>query len=317
MLLIDGLDALMALDLEALHGDTPQARSVVAVGVFDGVHLGHRRLLHDLLEMASTLQAVPTVVSFRNHPDQLLHGEAPSLLVSVSHRRRLLRRAGVHRLVMLDFEPRLMSLTPRQFATGYLLAKLRMRGLLLGYDSALGKNREGTPEHFKKLGKELGFAVQIGRPFKVDGQMVSSTIIRQAIGRGNLAEAQRYLGHFPSTFGEVVHGDGRGRELGFPTANIVTESPVLPPNGVYAVEIILDGQALPAIANLGVRPTFARDDNPVLEVHLFDFDGDLYGRKLELCFLEFLRPEQKFADVEALKTQIAIDVAAARQRLMA
>ena len=317
MLLINGLDALQALDLDELYGDSPQSRSVVAVGVFDGVHLGHLRLLHNLLEMASALQATPTVVTFRNHPDQLIHGKTPALLVSVEHRLRLLRRAGVHRLVTLDFEPRLMNMPPRQFAVDLLLDKLHMRGLLLGYDSALGKDRAGTPAFFEQLGAELGFETQVGEPVQIDEQTVSSTLIREAIAQGDLAAAQRYLGRFPSTIGEVVHGDGRGKTLGFPTANLVTECPVLPPNGVYAVEIIMDGRALPAIANLGVRPTFARDDKPVLEVHLLDFEGDLYGRELELCFLEFLRPERKFANVEELKEQISADIAAARRRLLA
>lgn len=317
MLQIDGLDRLLALDLHALHGDTPQGRSVVAVGVFDGVHLGHQRLLHELLEMASALQAVPAVITFRNHPDQLLRGDAPPLLVSVPHRLRLLRRFGVHRLALLDFEPRLMNMTARRFASELLVGRLRARGLLLGYDSALGKDREGTPARFAELGAELGFEVRVGAPFTVDGVTVSSTAIRHAITRGDLAGAQRLLGRFPSTLGEVVRGDGRGHELGCPTANVATRTPVLPPHGVYGVEVILDGRAWPGIANLGVRPTFAGDGGPVLEVHLFDFDGDLYGRELEVCFLEFLRPERKFADAAALRAQIAADLAQARQRLQA
>jgi len=314
---IDGLDALLALDLGALHGDSALARSVVAVGVFDGVHLGHQRLLHELLEMAAQLESVPTVVTFRNHPDQVLRGSAPPLLVSVPHRLRLLRRAGVQRLVLLDFEPRLQQLTARQFAQDLLLARLRARGLLLGYDSALGRDREGTPARFEELGRELGFAVRIGAPFMVDGATVSSTTIRRAIASGDLQQSQRLLGRYPSAFGKVAHGDHRGRQLGFPTANVLPQSPVLPPHGVYAVEAILDGQALHGVANLGVRPTFAPGHGPVLEVHLFDFDGDLYDRELEVCFVEFVRSERKFESAAALQAQIARDVAAAKARLLA
>ena len=283
------------------------SRSVVSVGVFDGVHLGHQRLLHQLLEMSSALQAVPTVITFGNHPDQVLHGKAPPLLVSVPHRQRLLWRAGVQRLVLLDFEPRLQQLTARQFA----------QDLLLGYDSALGRDREGTPARFEELGRELGFAVRIGAPFMVDGATVSSTTIRQAIAHGDLQQSQRLLGRYPSAFGKVAHGDHRGRQLGFPTANVLPQSPVLPPHGVYAVEAILDGQALHGVANLGVRPTFAPGHGPVLEVHLFDFDGDLYDRELEVCFVEFVRSERKFDSVAALQAQIARDVAAAKARLLA
>ncbi len=321
MRLIEGLDALRALDLTALHGEALESRSVVAVGVFDGVHLGHHRLLHELLEMSSALQGVPTVLTFRNHPDQVLHGRAPPLLVSVPHRLRLLRRAGVQRLVLLDFDDRLRGMTARAFAQDLLVQALRARGLLLGYDSALGRDREGTPARFRELGAELGFTVREGAPFTVDGAPVSSTAIRDAIRRGELAAAQRLLGRWPSVFGAVVRGEGRGRGLGFPTANVRPQTPVLPPPGVYAVEVILDGNVRPAVANLGTRPTFAGAGGPagdaVLEVHLLDFQGELYGHDLEVCFLQFLRPEQKFGDAAALRTQIERDVQRARAVLRA
>lgn len=313
MRLIEGLDAVRALDLAALYGDGLESRSVVAVGVFDGVHLGHQRLLHDLLEMASALQGVPTALTFRNHPDEVLRGRAPPLLVSVPHRLRLLRRAGVQRLVLLDFEPRLQNLTAREFAQQVLVGGLATRGLLLGYDSALGRDREGTPARFRELGQELGFVVREGQPFTVDGQPVSSTAIRAAIQAGDLAAAQRFLGRWPSVFGQVIRGQGRGRGLGFPTANVTPQTTVLPPAGVYAVEVILAGNVLPGVANLGVRPTFAEGGAAgpaatVLEVHLLDFAGDLYGQDLEVCFLQFLRPEQKFASAELLREQIGRDV---------
>jgi riboflavin kinase/FMN adenylyltransferase len=312
MRLIEGLDAVLALDLPALYGDGLESWSVVAVGVFDGVHLGHQRLLHELLEMASALQGVPTAVTFRNHPDELLRGKAPPLLASVPHRLRLLRRAGVQRLVLLDFEPRLRAMTAQEFAERVLVRGLRARGLLLGYDSALGRDREGTPARFAELGAELGFAVREGAPFSVDGHRVSSSAIRAAVQRGDLSQAQRFLGRWPSAFGEVVRGAGRGRELGFPTANVAPQTSVLPPQGVYAVEAILGGEAIPGVANLGVRPTFRGGQDPVLEVHLLGFQGDLYGQVLEVCFLQFLRPEQKFADGAALRAQIASDVGRAR-----
>ena len=320
MRLIEGLDALLALDLARIYGDTPPGRSVVAVGVFDGVHLGHQRLLHELLEMSASLGGMPTVVTFANHPDQVLHGDAPPLLVSVPHRLRLLRRAGVGRLVLLRFEPRLQQMDARAFATELLVGKLRARGLLLGYDSALGKDREGTPARFRELGTELGFQVRVGAPFEVDGKPVSSSAIRAAIAGGDLALAHRYLGRFPGVVGTVVHGEGRGRGLGFPTANLELQPGALPPHGVYAVEAILDGSVVPAVANLGVRPTFAGPAPaggavPRLEVHLLDGHGDLYGRELEVTFRQLLRPERRFAGPAELAAQIAADVAAARAAL--
>ena len=319
MRMIEGLDALLGLDLVGVYGDTAPSHSVVAVGVFDGVHLGHQRLLHDLLELSAQLQGMPTVVTFANHPDQVLHGNAPPPLVSVPLRLRLLRRAGIARVVLLQFEPRLQNLTAREFAEQLLVGKLRTRGLLLGYDSALGKDREGTPERFRELGAELGFAVRTGAPFLVDGQPVSSTAIRAAIARGDLTTAQRFLGRYPGAVGTVVHGDARGRQLGFPTANLSPEPGALPPNGVYAVEAILDGRVHPAVANLGLRPTFAgsQTTSARLEVHLLDWSGDLYGRELEVVFRQHLRPERKFAGLDELKTQIARDVAAARAALRA
>ncbi len=318
MRLIEGLDALLALDLVGIHGETGPSHSVVAVGVFDGVHLGHQRLLHELLEMSSALGGMPTVVTFANHPDQVLHGEAPPPIVSVPHRVRLLRRAGVARLVLLQFEPRLQQLSARAFAERLLVGRLRTRGLLLGYDSALGKDREGTPARFRELGAELGFAVHVGEPFEVDGKPVSSTAIRDAIANGDLALAHRYLGRFPGAIGTVVHGDARGKALGFATANLVLQPGALPPRGVYAVEAIADGVVHPAVANLGVRPTFAAASTtpePRLEVHLLDWSGDLYGRELEITFRQLLRPERRFADATELAAQIARDVAAARAAL--
>ncbi len=318
MRLLDGLDALLALDLAGTYGEALGGHSAVAVGVFDGVHLGHQRLLQQLLEMASELSCMPTVVTFANHPDQVLHGQAPPLLVSVPHRLRLLRRAGVLRLVLLTFEPRLRNLSAREFAETILHKCLRTKGLLLGYDSALGRGREGTPARFAELGAEFGFRVATGPRFEVDGQPVSSTAIRAAIAAGDLAQAQRYLGRPPGALGTVVHGDARGRTLGFPTANVEPQAAVLPPPGVYAVEAIVDGVTWPAVANLGQRPTFAGGDGQSrLEVHLLGFTGDLYGRELEVTFRQFLRGEQRFADAAALRAQIAIDIAAARQALQA
>lgn len=314
MRLIEGLDALEALDLRAIYGEAGPSHSIVAVGVFDGVHLGHQRLLHQLREMAAVLQGMPTVVTFANHPDRVLHGTAPPLLVSVPHRLRLLRRAGVERLVLLTFEPRLQNMPAREFTERVLTRALRARGLLLGYDSALGKDREGTPARFRELGAEFGFDVRTGSPFEVDGRPVSSTAIRAAIARGDLGLAHRFLGRWPGALGTVVHGDHRGRTLGFPTANVLPQDGVLPPVGVYAVDAILDGEVHPAVANLGIRPTFAGDPDgaPRLEVHLLDFTGDLYGRELEVAFRRQLRPELRFPDVGALRAQIAHDVEAAR-----
>ena len=315
MRVLDGLAALQGLDLERTP-DALESSSVVSVGVFDGVHLGHQRLLHELIEMASELKGVPTVVTFRNHPDAVLRGEAPPSLVSVPHRLRLLRRAGVERVLLLTFDDEVRNWTPEFFASDVLAAGLRARGLLLGYDSAMGKDRAGTPARFRELGAEHGFEVREAQSFLVDGQPVSSTLIRAAISGGDLDTAHRLLGRWPSALGEVVPGDGRGKGLGFPTANVLPQSPVLPPNGVYAAQVLLAGETRPAVANLGHRPTFeAQPETPVLEVHVLDFDQNLYGQTLEVCFLAHLRDEQRFSGPEELKTQIDLDIDRARALL--
>lgn len=312
MRVVEGLDSLLSLDLVGRYGQSREGRSAVTVGVFDGLHLGHQRLVHELLELAARLDAVPTAITFRAHPDELLRGDAPPLIVSVSHRLRLLRRAGVQRLVLLDFDARLREMTAAQFATRILRDSLRCRGLLLGFDSRLGKDREGTPARFRALGGDLGFEVHESQPLLLDGQPISSTAIRTAIARGDLQTSSRLLGRYPSVLGTVVRGDGRGHSLGFPTANVEPQSSVLPPPGVYAVHVIHEGETYAGVANYGLRPTFGDGVSPRLEVHLLDWGGDLYGAPLEVCFVAFLRGEQTFAGVDALRAQIEQDVARAR-----
>lgn len=308
MRIVEGLAALDALAATEL---TPP--SVATVGVFDGVHLGHLRLLHELVEYAAELGGMPTVVTFADHPDRLLRGEAPPPLTSLEHRLRLLRRAGVDRIALLQFDEALRDLSVRAFAERVLVGALRTCGLLLGYDSAFGKDREGTPERLRGIGAELGFAVRIARSLELDGAPVSSSAIRAAIAAGDLTRAQRMLGRWPSTLGRVVAGDHRGHALGYPTANLAVETPVLPPSGVYAVQVLHDGAVLPGVANLGVRPTFGGPaDGRTLEVHLLDFAGELYGRLLEVMFLARIRDERRFAGADALRAQIARDVETAR-----
>ncbi|MEM7201220.1 MAG: riboflavin biosynthesis protein RibF [Planctomycetota bacterium] len=309
------LHGLASLTQRAAGPEGLASRAVVCVGVFDGVHLGHQRLLHELVEMAARLGAVPTVVTFAEHPGQLLRGEAPPMLVSVPHRLRLLRRAGVETVLLLDFAE-VRELSAAAFARQVLSDGLRAIGFLLGYDSALGRDREGDAATMRDLGRELGFDVQLAARFEIEGGPVSSTRIRTAIGAGDLATAHRLLGRWPSALGTVVRGDGRGAGLGFPTANLASETPTLPPEGVYAAIVLHEGEPRPAVANLGRRPTIGDGGTEArLEVHLLDFEGDLYGAKLEVCFQARLRDEQRFADLDALCAQIGRDAARARELL--
>lgn len=320
MRIIEGLDALADLNLAEL-GDGIAAHSVVAVGVFDGMHLGHQRLIHDLLEMSTELQGTPTVITFENHPDAVVSGRSIQPLINVPHRLRLLRRAGVQRVLLLQFDDSIREISAAGFAREVLHQALRTRGLLLGFDSAMGKNREGTPARFEELGKELGFEVRTGQALAVENQTVSSTLIRDAIAQGDLDGAARLLGRRPGAFGEVVHGHHRGRDLGFPTANLLPQDQVLPPVGVYAVEILHEGEQYVGVANLGHNPTFedptstAGSSQLSLEVHFLDWDLDIYGATLEITFVERLRQERKFESTDQLKEQIAADILAARRVL--
>lgn len=302
--------------LEALDDAAPETGSATLVGVFDGVHLGHQRLLHELRELAASQGLLPTVVTFRNHPAEFLRGRRVEWIVDLPHRLRLLRRAGVGRVLLLEFDERIRDMDAERFSRRILQEGLRTGALLLGYDSAIGKNREGTPARLRDLGDRFGFSVQQGTPFEIDGSPASSTQIREAIRAGRLAEARRMLGRWPGAMGPIEPGDGRGRGLGFATANVKLASVVLPPPGVYAVEALLGSDDHPGVAHLGARPSIDADEPPRLEVHLLDgpFD-DLYGQVLEVQFLSLLREPRRFDDLNDLKGQIAIDSDRAREAL--
>lgn len=293
--------------------------SVVSVGVFDGVHLGHRAILAANLELAHKLGAEPTVLTFRRHPKSLLLGHAPRTLTTLDHRLELFQRAGIEHAVALTFDQSLSELSAEDFAARYLVEGLGAKALVLGFDSKFGHGRRGTPE----LMRTLGYEVEVVGRVEVLGRAVSSTAIREAVELGDLESAERMLGRPVSVIGHVVHGEARGRTIGFPTANLDLHHELHPPVGVYACRARLLGERvdepesselLNAVANIGYRPTVEDEQpsSPRVEVHLFDFDGDLYDRRLELSFVKRLRGEQRFDGLEALVAQIELDCKDAR-----
>jgi riboflavin kinase / FMN adenylyltransferase len=299
----------------------PPNGAIVSVGVFDGVHLGHQAILSRNLAVARELGARSTVVTFREHPKGVLLGRAPRTLTSLEHRLELFRRAGIEHTVALTFDEKLRAVPARSFAFDYLVATLGAQKLVLGFDSKFGRNREGTPE----LLRDLGLDVEVVGQVLVNGRAVSSTAIREAVELGDLDGAARMLGRRVAVYGNVVHGDHLGRELGFATANLDLHHELRPPNGVYACyarrvryepEPWLSEPHW-AVANIGHRPTLGAkaSELPRVEVHLIDFDGELYGEFIELEFVVFLRAEQRFAGLEELKQQIARDVVSARSSL--
>lgn len=291
---------------------------MVSIGVFDGVHLGHHAILSGNVARARARGARPTVVTFRDHPKQLLLGRAPRTLTSLEHRLELFRRAGIEHTLVLGFDERLRAMPAAEFAAEVLVRGLGARCFVLGFDSKFGNSRTGTPEELRRL----GYQVEVVEQVLVRGRAVSSTAIREAVELGDLAAAREMLGRPFSVFGEVVHGDGLGRRLGFPTANVDPHHELLPPLGVYACwahrPLHENAAPEPAVVNIGVRPTLDRgaDAGPRIEAHLYDFEGDLYGQTLELEFVRALRAERRFQGLDELCAQIARDIAAAREILL-
>lgn len=290
--------------------------AVVSIGVFDGVHLGHQAILAANVRQSAERGLRPSVVTFRHHPKQVLLGRAPRTLTSLPHRLELFRRAGIEHTLALAFDEELRETPAEVFVRRILEGALGARHYVLGFDSKFGRNREGGPE----LLQRLGYPVDVVPQVVVDKRAVSSSAIREAVELGDLEGAARMLGRPVSVLGRVVRGDALGRTLGFPTANLDLEHELHPPPGVYACRArLLDGDVhpRPAVTNIGVRPTVGGGTpaEPRIEVHLLDFEGDLYDQSLEVEFARALRPERRFEGMEELRAQIGRDVAAAREVL--
>ena len=287
----------------------------LAIGVFDGVHLGHRAVIERVLADARDAGGSPVVVTFDPHPVRVLRPEkAPRLLTSTPHKLRLIRALGVQDLLVIPFDLAFAATPPDDFIRQLAAAAKPLREICVGHQWSFGKGRAGNLEMLARLGGEMDFE-EVGVPaVEVDGRIVSSTLIRQAVEAGDLADAARLLGRDFTILGTVVEGMHLGRKLGFPTANLSAHNEQFPPNGVYAVDVLRNGDAVRrGVANIGVRPTVAEAGGErVLEVHIFDFEETIYGSDLEIVFRRFLRPERKFPSLEALRAQIARDVQAAR-----
>jgi len=292
--------------------------AVVSLGMFDGVHLGHQAILAANVARARALGAEPTVVTFRRHPKFLLLGRAPKTLTTLQHRLELFERAGIEHAVVLPFDDALRSLAALDFVRSIALEGLGARSFVLGFDSKFGRDRGGTPESLRAA----GFDVRVAEKVVVQGRPVSSSAIREAVELGDLAGAGAMLGRPVSVFGRVVHGQNLGQGLGFPTANLNLHQGLHPPPGVYACRVHHRGaggarRTYLGVANIGFRPTVAAVParRPEVEVHLLDFQGDLYGERLELEFVAHLRGERRFGSVDELRAQIGRDVDRARDEL--
>lgn len=301
--------------------EKPPARCVLTIGNFDGVHIGHRAILRTVVERAHALDGAAIVYTFDPHPRKVLQPQtAPRLLATLDQKLEWLAEAGIDHVVIEPFTREFAGTDPERFVRDYLHARFRPLEVYVGYDFHFGKDREGSMRLLSEMGPRLGFAVTIVPEVTIGDEDVNSTRIRALLAEGDVELAARLLGRLYTVRGRVVEGDRRGHALGFPTANLETENEVLPASGVYAARVrrvdAEEGEgvspARPAVANLGHRPTFGGDLRFVIEAHLIDFEGDLYGERLDLGFVKRLREEQRFEGPEALREQIARDVDAAR-----
>jgi riboflavin kinase/FMN adenylyltransferase len=288
---------------------------VLAIGNFDGVHLGHRALLERLVAEARRLGLPPAVMTFEPHPRELFAPEqAPARLTSLREKLALLEGCGVEEVFLLHFSRKLAGLTAEEFIERVLVQGLAVRHLIIGDDFRFGKGRAGDFGMLQSAGQAHGFDVEAMHTIEIAGERVSSSAVRDALGTGDLEHAARLLGRPYNIAGRVVHGEKIGRRIGWPTANIQLKRKRVALTGVFAATVSgLDKRHLPGAASLGVRPTLGQGLRPALEVHLFDFDQQIYGAHVTVHLLHKLRDEMKFASFDELTAQIARDVAATKE----
>ncbi|MEO6525599.1 MAG: bifunctional riboflavin kinase/FAD synthetase [Gemmatimonadaceae bacterium] len=296
------------------------AATVVTVGTFDGVHLGHQDVLARLVDCGRRSGRPSVLVTFEPHPLEVINPEAaPLLLTTRQEKIALLSRTGLDYVVVLPFTPELAQLPATSFVDEILRERFRMSELLIGHDHGFGRGREGDITLLRALGSERGFRVDVVPPvLTADGEPVSSTAVRRALASGALDHSRALLGRHYSLRGRVVAGEARGRLLGFPTLNVDPDAPrkLLPPDGVYAVEVDGSRGRFGGMMNLGGRPTFG-DERRTVEAHLFDASGDFYGEDVEVAFVALLRDTMRFPDPGALVAQLQRDAVAARAALTA
>jgi riboflavin kinase/FMN adenylyltransferase len=288
----------------------PPHFSVVTSGTFDGVHLGHQKILRRLQELATRKQGETVLLTYWPHPRLILQPEDKSLrlLTTLSEKVKLLEEMGVDHLIILPFTKELSQMSSDEFIRDILVDKIQTKTLVIGYDHKFGKNREGSFEYLQSHSHLFGFAIEEISRQDVDDLGVSSTKIRTALAQGDISTANKYLGRPYDLSGQVVKGQQIGRSLGFPTANIqiAEDYKLLPRDGAYAVHAEVNSIRYKAILNIGDRPT-VDGQKKTIEAHLIDFEGDLYGQELRVYFQEFLREEKKFESLDALKNQLVVD----------
>src|SRR5438876_544354 len=298
------------VDLESLRGPL-----FLAIGVFDGVHLGHQAVISAATSHTRAAEGTPVVMTFDPHPLKVLRPRnAPHLLTATQHKIALIRDLGVEHLLVINFNKKFAATPPENFIEQLVIHSRPLREICVGHEWSFGRDRRGNLDLLKRLGAQLHFDVVGIPPVKVNGTVVSSTAIRRAVEKGDFATAAAMLGRNYTILGTVKAGDKLGKKLGYPTANLSAHSEQFPPNGVYLAEAWIHGVLYHGVVNLGYRPTVSSGKSErVLEIYLLDFDRDIYGEDVEVRFARYLRPEQKFDSMEALVRQIELDVQQARE----
>jgi len=278
-----------------------------AIGNFDGVHLGHREIINLINDIAIQKSTKSCLLTFEPHPQKVLAGRDVSLIVPVNEKLSLLEQAGVDYVVSLRFTKELSQLSAEEFVQDVLIKTLRIKDIVVGPNFMFGKNRSGNADMLKEMGKKYGFETHIINPRKLGDEVISSSMIRQIIVEGNILKLNDLLGYKYFIKGIIVEGEKRGREIGFPTANLDTQWELLPKPGVYATISWLRGSEYKSITNIGFRPTFGKN-KLLIETHLFDFSDTVYGEEIRVEFYQRLRDEKKFESVENLISQIKLDI---------
>lgn len=293
-------------------------RSVLTIGSFDGIHIGHQSIIQQLVDSARQASVPSVVLTFFPHPAVVLRGRRPAFYInSPEEKAERLGHLGVDYVITQKFDHQLSLITADEFLE-WIVARLNFGGLWVGENFALGHQRQGNVVYLQSSGKEWGFDVNIVSPVFEGGEIVSSTRVREALRAGDVARVWKYLGRPFVIPGEVVKGSGRGKGLGIPTANLsVWEERAYPGPGVYACQVIFQGERLDAVTNIGIRPTFDDDlEKPIIEAHILDYERDLYGQSIEVAFIDRLRDERKFSGPDELLAQIDRDIARAREILV-
>jgi riboflavin kinase/FMN adenylyltransferase len=300
--------------IEDLRENYPN--TVITIGNFDGLHLGHQKILRTVIRRSEELKGTSMVVTFDPHPMKVLAPDREiKLLTTLKERERLMEAIGVKVLLCIVFNKEFSNLQPDEFIEGVLVKKINTKEVIVGQDYAFGKGRKGTTELLRRRGRQYGFKVKVVRHARINGEVVSSSRIRSLLSMGQVFEASAFLGRAYTIEGNVIRGAGRGEKLlHIPTANITTPNELVPKEGVYAVRIGIKGSFFDGVANIGKKPTFA-DADTSYEVHIFNYTGNLLGEHLRIYFIDWVRDQRSFPDASSLESQIRNDIKHAKEVL--